>query len=71
MSTIASLLASLVALIELVTSAVKKARIEREKAKIKEGGGTWFCDHFSNPNTSSPNTGDTNSMHDDADGSHN
>lgn len=67
MSTLASILASLVALFELVSSAIKKAKVAREEAKIKECGGTWFCDHFSNPNTS--DTSDTSSVHDDTDGS--
>lgn len=57
MSTIASILASLVALFELVTTAVKKARIAREGAKIKENAFGWISERYG--------SGNANSVHDD------
>lgn len=64
MSTITSILASLVALFELVSSAVKKARIAREEAAIKENAFGWISKNYSSGNASSDD-----GVHDDADGS--
>ncbi len=61
----ASILTALVKVFELVTVAVKKARVQREEAAIKKNPTAWIGEHFS-----SGRNDDADGMRGDASTSH-